>query len=465
MAEKMKFLKEHRKFSFAFLGIIAFWYLSLFPGRLGYDYSLAIRMIQQGESTDWWTSLFFWYLKISSFNGKSIFVPALFGLISLVFSLVFLISAFSQSLKVRLRAIIIISLTPLFGVFGVTVSHDVFQTAGIIILVGVELRFIQKIYISNRNLTTVILIAFIFLLSVKTGPFFILFALISFAIRKKFKVIFITVPIIVILYLVSAIGVSTDFMKDAKYYPMIADLKCITQHPESEITPNEWKFLEQIAPKKLWVEELSCSTVESASKVINSPNSNLTLNGQFWRNYFGITSKNPAIFIMAHLQRSRGALPPPFFQGPENQVSYDIRVPIGFGTNTALQSGPELLHPSIDEPSVDINIRILKPLEFLAQFPTFLINQASWFWGWGGFWLIPIMYFWIRYFRNSKISNRLLSLYPIYLLHLSLIILTPGALGRYYMSTILIGVTASIILILEFFSKVQKISSRDEKLI
>jgi hypothetical protein len=256
-------------------------------------------------------------------------------------------------------AVIGISLTPLFGVFGVTVSHDVFQTAGIIILVGVELRLIQKMYISNQNLITVLLIAFIFLLSVKTGPVFIFFGMISLAIRKRVKVILITLPIIVFLYFVSSIGISTDFMKDAKYYPMIADLKCIAQHPESEITPDEWKFLEQIAPKQLWVEELSCSTVESASKVMNSPSSKLTLNEAFWSNYFGIASKNPAIFMMAHLQRSRGALPPPFFQGPENQVSYDINLPIGFGTNTALQSGPELLHPSIDEPSVDINIRIL----------------------------------------------------------------------------------------------------------
>lgn len=465
MLEKIKFLKSHRKFSFAFLGIIAFWYLSLFPGRLGYDYSLAIKMIQQGKSTDWWTSLFFWYLKISSFNGNSIFVPALLGLISLAFSLVFLISAFSQSLKVRMWAVIVISLTPLFGVFGVTVSHDVFQTAGIIILVGVELRFIQKMYISNPELITVILIAFIFLLSVKTGPFFILFGLISLAIRKKVRIILITMPFIVILYFASSIGVSTDFMKDTKYYPMIADLKCIAQHPEAEITSDEWKFLEQIAPKQIWVEELSCSTVGSASNVINSPDFQLNLNGQFWRNYFGITSKNPAIFMMAHLQRSRGALPPPFFQGPENQVSYDINLPIGFGTNTALQSGPELLHPSIDEPSVDINIRILKPLEFFAQSPTFLVNQASWFWGWGGIWLIPIMYFWVKNFKNSKISTRLISLYPIYLLHLSLIILTPGALGRYYMSTILIGVTASIVILLEFFAKVQNTSSGDEQLI
>jgi len=311
----------------------------------------------------------------------------------------------------------------------------------------------------------VIFIAFIFLLSVKTGPFFILFGLISLAIRKKVKVIIITLPFLLILYFASSIGISTDFMKDAKYYPMIADLKCITQHPEAEITSGEWKFLEQIAPKQLWVEEFSCSTVESASRVINSPDFQLTINSQFWRNYFGIASKNSAIFIMAHLQRSRGALPPPFFQGPENQVSYDISLPIGFGTNTALQSGPELLHPSIDEPSVDINIRILKPLEFLAQFPTFLVNQASWFWGWGGIWLILIMYFWVKNFKNSKISTRLLSLYPIYLLHLSLIILTPGALGRYYMSTILIGVAASIVILLEFFAKAQNASSGDEQLI
>ena len=158
---------------------------------------------------------------------------------------------------------------------------------------------------------------------------------------------------------------------------------------------------------------------------------------------------------MAHLQRSRGALPPPFFQGPENQVDLDISKPLGQGTNIALQSGPELLHPSIDEPSVDVSIGMFKPFEILAQIPTLIINQASWFWGWGGFWLLPIIYFWLKNFTNSRILPRILSLYPIFLLHTSLIILTPGSLGRYYMSTILIGIVVCIVMFLEFLKNVQ----------
>ena len=98
---------------------------------------------------------------------------------------------------------------------------------------------------------------------------------------------------------------------------------------------------------------------------------------------------------------------------------------------------------------------MFKPFEILAQIPTLIINQASWFWGWGGFWLLPIIYFWIKNFTNSRILRIILSLYPIFLLHTTLIILTPGSLGRYYMSTILIGIIVSIVMFLQFLKNVQ----------
>ena len=63
MAAKLTFVKRliarDVKYILLIGCVVVFWYLAFFPGRLGYDYSLAIRMIQEGESTDWWTSTFF----------------------------------------------------------------------------------------------------------------------------------------------------------------------------------------------------------------------------------------------------------------------------------------------------------------------------------------------------------------------------------------------------------------------
>ena len=151
--------------------------------------------------------------------------------------------------------------------------------------------------------------------------------------------------------------------------------------------------------------------------------------------------------MQAHLQRSLGALPPPFFQGPENQVDRNIQNPVGLGTNTALQLGPEILHPSIDEPSVAHKISILKPLEVIAQALTFLINQASWFWGWGGLWFYPILIYYLYFLKIRRVRVLLLTLFPTILLHGSYVVVGPGPLGRYYLSTIIAGLGLLITMI------------------
>ena len=51
-----------------FIIVSVLWYLAFFPGRLGADGSGAIRMLQQGISTKWWTAIYFWFLRITSFD-------------------------------------------------------------------------------------------------------------------------------------------------------------------------------------------------------------------------------------------------------------------------------------------------------------------------------------------------------------------------------------------------------------
>ena len=99
MSQALHFLSKNRIYA-----AIGFWYLALYPGRLGYDYSLAIRMIQNGESTNWWTAFYFWILRVTSFNGRSIALISLIGLVVLALSLKYFLDALiSNSLLCLLR--------------------------------------------------------------------------------------------------------------------------------------------------------------------------------------------------------------------------------------------------------------------------------------------------------------------------------------------------------------------------
>jgi hypothetical protein len=174
---------------------------------------------------------------------------------------------------------------------------------------------------------------------------------------------------------------------------------------------------------------------------------------EFFKTYLSIATKNPAIVIEAHLQRSSIALPPPFFQGPQNQVDRNIDNPIGLNTNIALQLGPEVLHPSIDYPPLKIDNNYLKLLESFALLGSFLVNQASWFWGWGGLWLWPIFIYLLFKVKERRPLEFIKLTYPIIVTHAVLIAVGPIPAPRYVMSTILIGNILLLFLLSELFEK------------
>jgi hypothetical protein len=179
---------------------------------------------------------------------------------------------------------------------------------------------------------------------------------------------------------------------------------------------------------------------------------NVSLTPALIRTYIGIAGRNSAIVVMAHIQRASIALPPPFFAGPQNQVILDPNVPIGLGTNTALQSFAGVLHPSIDEPSVDKKIAFLKFLEIPAQGLVFIVNQASWFWGWGGLWLWPLGIYALVYLKRRHEGSLLPLLSSTLVLHGLLIILS-APLPRYVMSTIILGNFLLLVIILDVYAR------------
>ena len=447
MSRSKKFISSlvhsRRSFLGAYLIISFAWYLSLFPGRLGFDYSKAIVMIQNGESTNWWTSLFWWFLRISSLEGRTIAIASFLCLTGLGYSLFYLCESLPGKKTVNRLSLLLVSLTPIYGAFGVNVSHDVFQVAGILIFTGFQFRvFSAREKIGTADYLAVTL-ASAMVLTTHYGLPLVAVNVFLFLFQKYFKLAFLIAGSTVLISTISTIGI-TQVPTYGLVIPIMGDLKCVAQLETAELSDADWNFLLSLAPKNEWTDPKTCSFTDYSLGDMKSIDlGEIEFNSNLVSNYLRIATKNPAVVAMAHFQRASVALPPPFFFGPPNQVTRDPEVPIGQGTNNALQSYPGVLHPSIDEPSVDVKIGWLAPLEALAQAAIFLINQASWFWGWGGLWLWPIVLYMAVSFKGIGIFGRLSILSNILVLH-GLLLILAAPLPRYVISTILFGLLIAI---------------------
>jgi hypothetical protein len=432
-------------------GAALFWYISLFPGRIGSDPVQAINLMEKNQSTDWWSALYFWFLRLTTFNGQSIWLASLLSIIPLYLSLIyFLYSLPEKKLRVD-RVAFFICISPLFGNFAVNINHDVFFTSGILLSLGYSLRiYLNSLKHFDKYLPFVAIILF---LNSKTGYVLIVTLIFYFClVRKKYLQTLILIAFSVILFLFTSIGITKSSVP-MHYLPFLADIKCVAQHPEARITDSDWSYLLLIAPAEKWKKPATCSSMDIANSDIRSKSLEMLRPAEFFITYVSIASRNPAIIIQTHLQRSSMALPPPFFQGPQNMIDENINNPIGLGTNIALQQGPMVLHPSIDHPSLKIDNKYLKPLESFALLGSFLVNQASWFWGWGGLWLWPIFIYLLFKVKERRPLELIKLTYPIIVTHAVLIAIGPIPTPRYVMSTILIGNIILLFLLSELFEK------------
>lgn len=349
--------------------------------------------------------------------------------------------------------------SPLFGVFGATVSHDVFQTSGLLLLTAVitrsalndelKISYWKFLFITGIYLTTTQLGLLLFLLGILS----------LFIIRRGEGKYFVVAISTVVLAFAPNLPISRESDLAPKSANLLRnliliDIKCIAQHPEAEITPSEWSYLETFSSRENWIKPTTCSNPDALAEPLKLDAAQGEFDTKLLKTALSIFARQPAIPVMSHIQRSRVALPPPFFQPPSNQISWDVNKPLGFGTNVALQEGPELLHPSIDDARFNKKLMILRPLEALAQLPTLLINQASWFWSWGGLWLYPLVFslFGLRRNQVSRIRS-LVPLVPTFALHFLLVVIGPSSLGRYVMSTILMGLICTFVQIFKYLEK------------
>ena len=113
-----------------------FWYLALFPARLTLDSFDDVRMMQRGESTEHLDPTLFLFLEAQHFLGKQVWLASFLIALGFYFPLKFLVESLPISVKAKFLTRILFSLSPIYGFWSVTVSHDATSAIGKFFLIG-----------------------------------------------------------------------------------------------------------------------------------------------------------------------------------------------------------------------------------------------------------------------------------------------------------------------------------------
>jgi hypothetical protein len=428
------------RYPFAFLALL-FWVLALFPGRIGSDALTLVNAMRVGESSDQWTAVYFRFLWIFTANGQILWPASLFGLFSVFTSLVFLVETITSNQLLRKLIVSILSVSPFIGNWGLTVNHETLDLAGLLLITGILTR---KLKTGEDSKSWVIGIAGIFSLTSFVGSIaYVAFLSIYYFFNKKLMVGLVSFFSIVTLFASPILSVNP--MNSAwKYITFLGDIKCVVQHPEAEVSPSDWNYLLSIGDKTRWLKPETCLVADFGVGSLNEPT--ISEPKKLIQTWFHLVSNNPQIVLEARIQRTSVVLPPILFKSQPNMISQNYLKPVGSGTGTDLQEFSELFKTSIDDSRFSSQKFFDKnPLEYGALLITFLFNQRSMFWGYGGLWLS----FWllISPFLLRLQFRKILSIStPIIALSVALFFLMPSPQPRYTGINVILGIISLIYL-------------------
>jgi hypothetical protein len=432
MKTTLSTLRQH-KIGVAFL---IFWYVALFPGRIGYDGSLANSLMRAGKSTDIWTGQYFLITKILTLSGSNIWLASLFQLAILAFTLKIFCDAFIENEKRSIKVWTFLCATPLIGVFGVTIAHDVYLCAGILLVVADLRRHDQRTFYESRvRLIAVLLIVFLLSMNFLGYPVLFFYIVLNL-LQRRIKIVAIISIFFLAFMSLSSVLVQHEITPPRYLFPLAADLKCIAQQPAAKLDAQDWIFLQKLADKEYLITPIACNSTDPTAILLDPVLTKKIGQQDFINGYLRIAIKNPATVLTSHVIKAEQILPPPFFPHVNPAISFASNQPVGMKTDSSLINGSDFLHISIDDTTIE-KFSFTKPLELVALLATYLFNISSNLWGWGGFWLLLFLFYLSR--KETSRGRALLISTPFLLLLISLSFAGPIAAPRYVFSVILAG--------------------------
>ena len=433
------------------------YYIALFPGRINPDAEKSIRLMLEGDSSSNWTAYYFRILQILTFNGKTIAIVSLVGLFLMTYSCFYFIHSLVKSKASASTTFRVMCIFPIMPIFALTVQHDVFAWSGLLILTADLFNRFSHDTSKNGEAGSIFLIFLAIFISFTsfTGIVGVLGYLSALVLKKLYKTFFTFFSFVVVVSILSSFLMVSPSEPGLKLIPMLGDLKCIAQDNDSEISPEEWIFLESLGSKTEWEAKSSCLYADDAIFAYWKAGELPVYH--FVSNWAKICSSNPRICFMAHIQRASQALPPPFFMGQPNATESDYRIPIGENSKRSLQVFNEVI---IDAP---INGQFEKQqipytsnLESVVLLSAFVINQNSRIWGWGGLWL-SILFVYILFLSRRA----LIIMFPATAQLCLLFAASPLPDPRYVFGWILMGFSVTVASIIKLISSRSKKSLGD----
>ena len=423
--------------------ILFFYFIALFPGRPSYDLVLITEMMKNGQSAATWSATYFRLMQLLTFDGRVLSVASATGLVIFYLCFHYMMAALPFCNRTQILTRRIVVALPIFGIFALTVNHDVFAVSGTFLLVGLLLKNSPTV---KKDFLILILAGFLTSMSWLGIAAFFGYTF-SILIKRKFKEVALSISLMFILVLGSLLILNVDPGPSNRWLPVVGDLKCVAQDPDSKITQAQWDSLILLAPKSEWIDPKSCVIADWAP---DAAEKNVSINPltsiKLWAQ---LLLTNQKTIVEAHLQRASVAIPPFFSAPPPNSLSTDYLKPIGEGVPANLFQFSEFLSTGRHTGQYESSPSIFKPLEIMTLTIAHLFNRTSYFWGWGGLWLL------LSYLIFPFISKKrnLLALNPLLFTHILMLLVSPGPISRYVFGSIILGITICVGLFLVLLEK------------
>ena len=434
-----------------------FYFFALYPSRNHWDTVEILKLARNGKSSDQWTAIYFRFLEFLSIGGVNASVPAFFGLVGLILAFMFFVSSFKLTAN-RINLVTrLFLLTPFIGIFGMTLTHEVQSTTGSLLLLGILVRkqnFDNQGFVESRAL---ILLGCLLLSMVHIGIFIFLGFAMSYLIvsGRNLLFLFLTCSAMAIMTLFGHQLFKVEVQSEAlRYQSFLGDIKCITQHPDSVISEEDWAVLLKSGTKTEWTDKSTCaySQVYFAFPWVEK-NQKDTL--KLW---LKLTAQNPQLSLEARLQRSANVLPPFLFVAPQQSMKVNALEPVGLNTQDDLLVWSPLFKTSNDDPYQKMNLnkpKFIDYMEAVVILPGHLLNRNSAVWGWAGLWLTlaALLLYLVGPYRIKEIF---IILSPLVFTCVSLFLFSPISDPRYSMNITIPSIGASLLYFPELFQKIRQ---------
>jgi hypothetical protein len=416
---------------FSHLIILSFWYVTLFPGKVHVDTGSQLLLIQNGQTTNQWTSSYFFILQLLTFRGESTALVSLCSLLILYFTVRYFCRVFGQSFQYMNRALTFIMCTPLFGFWGMAVNHDIFAACGSILLFSLSAEY----FIYHKRPSIFILIAGVLLstfsyLTLSSACVLALFFLIKRRIKDCLVVVLTVSTFLVINF--SGIYVTP---KSETSISLLSDIKCATESFSNNLDQKDWNTLTTLAPKAFWVTPQKNFTCYQSNNIFGEINKLNLDSKEVLQVWIHVLQDQPTVVFLSHLMKSSQAFPPLVMQPPTNYLdisgnSRDFRNPQSNSWLMTTRDGSK----NFPVPGISI-------IGNTVDFTGFIVNLRTDYLGWAGLWLILSMLILIFKFRNLKY---LWIFFTVGAPHVMVFLLAPGVDLRYLAGTCLIGYLFSV---------------------